>query len=58
MPESRRGIYKIVWEHDRALGVKNRNTEALHPTAKERYDSPQPVYKPGNLTRYLGRPGN
>ncbi len=56
--ESRRGFYKFISEHRRTLGRANSNTEALHPTAKTRYDSGEPVYEPENLKRYLRRSGH
>ena len=56
IPKSQTGFYRFVFEHQRFLGRANNNTEALHPTAQERYDSEDPEYKPPNLSRYLGRP--
>ena len=56
--ESRTGFYNYIFEHRRTLGRANSNTEALHPTAKARYDSAEPVYEPGNLKNYLRRSGH
>jgi hypothetical protein len=55
--ESRKGFYKFISEHRRTLGRANSNTEALHPAAKTRYDSEEPVDEPGNLKRYFRRSG-
>lgn len=53
--ESRKGVYKYVFSHQRSLGWANGNNEAVHPKAVERFNSDTPIYQPRNLRRYLNR---
>ena len=54
--DSRTGVYKYIFSHERSLGRANSNSEAVHPSAVERFRSETPVYQPRNLRQYMNRP--
>ena len=56
--DSRTGFYERIGTFVRSVGTTWPVIEAAHRAAKDRYDADSPVYKPQNLTDYLGIKGH